>query len=204
MAMFDIRASALRSFADVIRLPSGQKLIVRFVEPEDVESLQAYLHALSRPSHYNRFLGAVRALSGKELDRIVRIGEERRFAVIAELQVDGRPLIVGEARYAFDPTWRQVEFGMSIGEAWRRRGMGSALIANLECRAAASGAVNLFGEALRTNEAMIALARKAGFSLKHAPDDWRLSRFEKKLGSAVNEIPCPGSRRVAAALAAAG
>ncbi|WP_204303047.1 hypothetical protein, partial [Klebsiella pneumoniae] len=84
---------------------------VRFVEPEDAERLQAYFRSLARPSHYNRFLAAVQELPRSELERILKIGEERRFAVLAELNVDGRPAIVGEARYAFDRTMRTVEFG---------------------------------------------------------------------------------------------
>lgn len=202
--MFHFQQSELRAFSDTLHLPDGQPLTVRFVEPEDVERLQGYFRSLSREAHYNRFQGAVQELPKSELDRILRIGEERRFAALVEMSIDGGPLVVGEARYAFDRALRKVEFGMSVGEAWRRIGIGSALLANLACRAAAFGADSLFGEALRTNAAMIALARKAGFSFKQAPDDWRLVRFEKKLGVALGDIPCAGSRRVAAAFAAAG
>jgi RimJ/RimL family protein N-acetyltransferase len=202
--MLHVKPSELRSYADTLRLASGRTLTVRFVEPEDAERLQAYFRSLARPSHYNRFLAAVQELPRSELERILKIGEERRFAVIAELNVDGRPALVGEARYAFDRTMRTVEFGMSISDAWHRLGIGRALMANLECRTAAFGAERMFGEALRSNEPMIALARKMGFSFKNASDDWRLLHFEKQIGRAIEDIPCGGSRRVAAAYAVAG
>ncbi len=202
--MLHVQPSELRTYADIVRLPLGHSLTVRFVEPEDAERLQAYFRSLARTSHYNRFQGAAQELSRSELDRILRVGEERRFAVIAELKVDGRPTIVGEARYAFDRAMQRAEFGLSIGDAWHRLGIGSALLANLECRAAAFGADRLFGEALRTNEAMIALARKAGFSFRSVPGDWRLVRFEKPIAREIEDIPCGGSRRVAMAYAAAG
>lgn len=199
--MIHFQQDELRSFADTVRLPLGHSLTVRFVEPADIERLQAYFRSLTRQSHYNRFQGSVQELPQTELNRILRIGEERRFAVIAEMTIDGRPVIVGEARYAFDHALRKVEFGMSIGNAWHRMGMGSALLANLECRAAAFGTASLFGEALRTNEPMIAFARKAGFGFKHSPDDWRLVRFEKEIGFDLEDIPCAGSRRIATAFA---
>lgn len=202
--MLHVQPSELRSYADAVRLPLGHSLTIRFVEPEDAERLQAYFRSLTRASHYNRFLGAMQELPRSELERILRVGEERHFAVVAELIVDGRPVIVGEARYAFDRTMRRAEFGMSIGDAWHRLGIGSALIGNLECRAAAFGADHLFGEVLRTNEAMVALARKMHFSFKRAPDDWRLLHFEKQIDRAIEQIPCGGSRRVAMAYAAAG
>ena len=200
--MLHVQPSELRTYADVVRLPLGHALTVRFVEPEDAERLQTYFRALARTSRYSRFLGPAQELSQSELERTLHVGEERRFAVIAELNIDGRPAIVGEARYAFDRAMRTVEFGISISDAWHRLGIGTALMANLECRAAAFGADRMFGEALRSNEPMIALARKMGFSFKNASDDWRLLRFEKRIGRAIEDIPCGGSRRAAMAYAA--
>jgi len=72
---------------------------------------------------------------------------------------------------------------------------------NLECRAAAFGARRLYGDTLRSNEAMIALARKSGFALTNNPDDWKLVRVEKQINVAREDIPC-ASWRIAAEQAA--
>ncbi|XUM24108.1 hypothetical protein ACRAVF_13310 [Bradyrhizobium oligotrophicum S58] len=56
---------------------------------------------------------------------------------------------------------------------------------DLEGRALALGGVTLSGDALRTNDVMIALARKAGFTIKPHADDWTLVRFEKGLSGVV-------------------
>lgn len=69
---------------------------------------------------------------------------------------------------------------------------------NLECRAAAFGSVQMFADTLRTNEAMIALARQSGFTLVHHPDDWKLVRFDKEIALAPQEIPCASWRLAAA------
>jgi hypothetical protein len=42
------------------------------------------------------------------------------------------------------------------------------------------GNFGLFGETLKTNEPMKALAQKAGFAFARS-DDWRAIRFEKQL-----------------------
>jgi hypothetical protein len=68
---------------------------------------------------------------------------------------------------------------------------------NLECRAAAFGARRLFGDTLRSNEVMIALARKSGFAFTNNPDDWKLVRFEKHILVAREDIAC-ASWRIAA------
>jgi len=71
------------------------------------------------------------------------------------------------------------------------------LLGNLQCRAAAFGAKRLFGDTLRSNDAMIALARKSGYRFTHSPGDWKLVRFEKHVEVAPQEIPC-ASWRIAA------
>ena len=110
------------------------------------------------------------------------------------MPVNGAETIVGEARYAFDPNTDSFEFGLSVADRWQGHGIGRALLGNLQCRAAAFGATRLFGDTLRSNEAMIALARNTGFEFTHNPDDWKLLRFEKHLELAPQEIPCASWR----------
>ena len=73
----------------------------------------------------------------------------------------------------------------------------SALLKNLECRAAAFGAERLFGDTLRSNDAMLGLARKSGFAFTNSPGDWKLVRFEKHIDSAPQESPCASWRLAA-------
>ena len=102
-----------------------------------------------------------------------------RFSVVATMLVDGHETIVGEARYAFDSDTASIEFGLSIDDRWQGHGIGKALLKNLECRAASFGAERMFGDTLRSNDAMIALARKSGYAFANTPGDWKLVRFQK-------------------------
>ncbi len=190
---------ALGKFTDVVRLRTGEALIVRFVTPHDADVLQSYFRSLSRQSRYNRLMGAASELPPSELDKTLHVGEHNRFAVVAEIKVDGIQTVVGEARYAYDVESQSSEFGLSIGDAWQGRGIGSALLANLECRSAALGARRLVGETFRNNEQMIGLAQKSGYGFLPAPHDWRQVRFEKTLSHAATEIPCENWKHAALA-----
>jgi GNAT superfamily N-acetyltransferase len=86
---------------------------------------------------------------------------------------------------------------VSIGESRQGLGIGSALVRNLECRAAALGAARMFGDTLRSNEVMMGVARKAGFAFIRHPDDWKLVRFEKQIDAVPQQIPCASWRLVA-------
>jgi RimJ/RimL family protein N-acetyltransferase len=195
--MTALRLNDLRQHSDILRLRSGNAVTVRFVEPRDAEALQAYFRGLSTRSRYNRFLGAVTELPADQLDQFIHVGEADRFSVVAEMTIDGAETIVGEARYAFDTDTDSFEFGLSIDDRWQGHGIGAALLRNLECRAAAFGAHRLFGDTLRSNDAMIGLARTSGFKFTHSPGDWKLVRFEKHIATAPQEIPCASWRLAA-------
>jgi GNAT superfamily N-acetyltransferase len=182
---------------DHLRLRDGNTLTVRFVHPDEAERLQRYFRGLSASSRYNRFLGAVSELPTGLLNHFVRAGEYDRFSVIALRMVEGRETIIGEARYSFESPTADFEFGISVDDRWQGQGIGTLLLGNLECRAAALGARRIFGDTLRSNGAMIALARKTGFAFARSPGDWKLVRFEKEIDLAPAEIPCASWRHVA-------
>jgi len=188
--MTTMRFDDLKQYSDVLRARSGETVTVRFVEPRDAEALQNYFRALTTRSRYNRFLGAASELPPSLLDQFIHIGEADRFSVVATLRVDGHEMIVGEARYAFDLYTASIEFGLSIDDRWQGHGIGKALLKNLECRAASFGADRLFGDTLRSNDAMISLARKSGYGFMPSPGDWKLVRFEKPIDVEPRDIPC--------------
>lgn len=190
--------SNLGRYTDVLRLRGGKTLTVRFVEPRDADALLAYFRSLSQRSRYSRLMGAASELPPSELDKALHVGEGNRFAVVAEMKVDGADTLVGEARYSYDAATQNSEFGLSIGDIWQGQGIGRAMLANLECRSAALGALRLFGETLRNNEQMIGLARKLGYVFSAAPSDWRVTRFEKPLHRAA-DIPCESWKQAATA-----
>lgn len=196
--MTALRFDDLRQYSDVLRARSGEAVTVRFVEPRDGEELQNYFRSLSTRSRYNRFLGAMSELPLAVLDRFTHVSAAAGFTVVATMMIEGFETIVGEARYMFHPDSESVEFGVSIDDRWQGRGIGSALLGNLECRAAALGAERVFGDTLRSNSGMIALARKSGYAFTSHPDDWKLVRFEKTISVAPKDIPC-ASWRIAAA-----
>ena len=196
--MTALRLSEHPRHIDHLRLHNGTTLTVRLVAPDDGEALQRYFRNLSVRSRYNRFLGAMSELSASELDRFVHAGENDRFSVIAVMMIEGREIIVGEARYGFEAATANFEFGISIDDRWQGQGIGSALLGNLECRAAALGTNRMFGDTLRSNDVMVTLARKLGFSLLRHPDDWKLVRFEKPIDPMRQDIPCASWKLVAA------
>ena len=188
--MIALQLDDLRQHSDKLRLRTGKSVMVRFVEPRDAAALQGYFRSLSVGSRYNRFLGAMRELPSTLLEHFMHVGEAEQFSAVATMMFDGYETIVGEVRYAFHAETSSIEFGLSIDDRWQGHGIGKALLKNLECRAASFGAERIFGDTLRSNEQMIALARKAGYAFTASPGDWKLVRFEKLIDVEPRDIPC--------------
>ena len=195
--MSTLRLEDLKQYSDVLRTRQGDAINVRFVEPRDTEELQHYFRSLSTRSRYNRFFGALSELPKGLLSEFLDVGARERFSVVATKMVDGFETIVAEARYAFHVETSTLEFGLSVDDRWQGHGIATALLKNLECRAAALGAEHIFGDTLRSNQTMISLARKSGFAFVNHPDDWKLVRFDKEIHVAPKDIPCASWRLAA-------
>ena len=195
--MSTLRLEDLKQYSDVLRTRQGDAINVRFIEPRDTEELQHYFRSLSTGSRYNRFFGALSELPKGLLSEFLDVGARERFTVVATKLVDGFETIVAEARYAFHVESSTLEFGLSVDDRWQGHGIATALLRNLECRAAALGAEHIFGDTLRSNQTMISLARKSGFAFVNHPDDWKLVRFDKEIHLAPKDIPCASWRLAA-------
>jgi RimJ/RimL family protein N-acetyltransferase len=171
----------LQAHLDSFHAENGSAVKVRFVGPRDRNELQSYVRSMSERCRYNRFLSALSELPGWELDRFVDGGRDNRFTIVATTVIEGLETIIGEASYAFDGEVSGVECGLSIGDRWQELGIGTALLGNIESRAALMGAGCVFGDILRSNKFMIRLANKCGYALVGSPVDWRLVRCEKAI-----------------------
>lgn len=169
--------------------PAPGELILRPVEPADGPTLQAYVRGLSPASRYARFFGAASELPPGELARAISANDRDRVTLLLALRTEERETIVGEARLALSCEERSGEFGMSLGEDWRNRGLGSALLRKVEERAESDGIETLYADTLRSNESMIGLARARGYRIAAGLEP-RALRLAKRLDAATAESPC--------------
>src|SRR6266545_4607579 len=155
---------------DVVRLAGGQRVVVRPVLPQDEDLTKAFFRNLSAPARYNRFMTSMRELPSELSRRFTQIDYADHLALVAEVFVDGRETVIAEARYVRRPDSLDAEFAVSVAEPWQGKRLASQLLGKLACRAAAGGVRRMMGETLATNAKMIALARKAGFTIAPSPD----------------------------------
>jgi GNAT superfamily N-acetyltransferase len=161
-------------------LPTHAEVCCRLAAPSDIERVDAYFRSLSPDSRYNRFLGAMSRLPSSVLEHVVRPAQATQFTVLATASSADAEIVIGEARYVVEPGSPDAEFAVSVGDDWRRVGVGRRLLQAVENYARCAGTPALYGETLRTNQRLCALAAASGFE-PGSGSEWHLIRFRKAL-----------------------
>ncbi len=180
---------SIRVHAPRSRGASDAELYLRPVHSDDGDALQDYVRRMSLESRIARFFGPLRELPPMELARAIGANDRDRLTLLLVRQSAESETIIGEARVALSCAAREGEFGMSLADDFRGRGLGSLLLGLIEERAASDGIGTLFGDTLVTNESMIGLARARGYRLSRGLEA-RTLRMTKQLTGVSPDLPC--------------
>jgi ribosomal protein S18 acetylase RimI-like enzyme len=135
----------------VLEPRGGPLLLVRPLRDGDVGTIEALFARLSEASRRSRFNGPKPFLGEEEL-RLLATIDATRHALVAYVDRDPRPVAI--ARLVRDG--RRAEIAFAVADAYQRRGIGSALTAELLADARAAGVAEV--EALVSSDNPAALA----------------------------------------------
>jgi acetyltransferase len=178
---------------DVVRLAGGKRVVIRPVLPQDADLTSDFFGNLPAIARYERFMSPMRNLSPDLVKRFTDIDYTSHLALVAEVFEEGREIVVAEARYVRvtnDPS--VAEFAVSVADQWQGMGLASHLLSKLLHRASADGVRRMTGETLATNDKMLHLARKAGFTARRSPDARGVMLLEKMVAPGEPATPCGG------------
>lgn len=167
-----------------LRLADGAVVRVRAIRPGDSDRLAGYLKNLSAESRRNRMLGAMSELPRPLLERMSRMTGVGGLTLVAFAAAECGISMIAETMQIDTPNHACLEVAISVADPWQRRGLGTLLLRNVERRARQAGVRRLFGDVLRTNHAMKALARKQGFAIQRHLADPTMVTIVKDLASA--------------------
>ncbi len=168
-------------------LEDGRVVTIRPILPQDDVMAQDFVRGLSMESRYNRFLVGLAELSAPQISYLTDIDYIHHLALVAETQVYGRPLLVGDARFVADARpdamANSADFAIAVADDWQASGIGSRLLRNLESAARAAGIACLTGDVLGSNRKALDFMRQRGFSASTNREEPRLMRVEKPLAT---------------------
>jgi acetyltransferase len=151
---------------DVWHTRNGARVLVRPVHPQDAALARAFVRGLSPASRYNRFHQPLAELTPEMARWATHVDHQRHVALIAEVFEDGAEREIGVARYVLPAAADAAEVAVVVADGWQRQGLATRLLRGLIQVAAHRGVAWLEGDVLRDNAAMLALARRVGFSAR--------------------------------------
>lgn len=160
-----------RDYAATEILRDGRTAVIRALRPEDRDDLLAAVGRTSDQSLYRRFFTFKHGFTDREVDFYVNVDFVSHVALVAVLEEDGRPVIVGGARYIVAQPG-QAEVAFAVDDAHQGKGIGAALLRHLVALARQGGLTELIADVLPDNTAMLKVFGTSGLgiTMRHEPD----------------------------------
>ncbi|WP_114948139.1 GNAT family N-acetyltransferase [Microvirga calopogonii] len=146
-------------------LRSGLAIEIRALRPEDRAGLLAAVGRTSDQSLYRRFFAFKRSFTDQEIDFYLNVDFAGHVALVALLDEEGRPVIVGGCRYIVVQPG-QAEVAFAVDDAHQGQGVGTALMRHLAAIARSGGLKELIADVLPGNTAMLKIFRASGLGIK--------------------------------------
>jgi GNAT superfamily N-acetyltransferase len=134
--------------------PAVSDMVIRPIQPDDVDQLRSLFWRLSPESRYFRFLGPVNKPNESCLHHLAKVDHRDRDALVASMN----DRVVGVARYdrnADDP--RSAEVAIVVDDAWHRHGIATVLLRNLGTVATERGVEHFTATVAAENRAVATL-----------------------------------------------
>ncbi len=157
---------------------------IRQMKTDDKDLLKQFFNGLSDRSRFSRFMTPISEISSSLLRILSNVDTPSHFAYLATVKSGARTKMVGEARFVTsERNPRLAEFAVAVADDWQGKGLASKLMHMIEDTARTQGVSIIVGTALRSNTAMIELARHLGYQLKPDPSEARAVRLVKQIAA---------------------
>ncbi len=165
------------NYQKVVELNNGQKVKLRPIRPEDEPLESALFKSLSKETIYFRFFGYIPEPDHTTLSRFTHIDYDREMAIVAEIDSETDPKIIGVVRIIADPWNETAEYAIVLADAWQGQGLGKLLTEFILEIARDRGILKLVADVLATNEGMLHLFKKWGFKFERTDaTEWHVEK----------------------------
>ena len=157
-----------RDWQDTFQLRDGTWLHLRPITGLDDDKMQRLFGRLSQKTIYLRFMGVIRRMSSRQIERFTHLDFSNEMAIVATLPDPDEPegeRLVAVGRYVRQDNPGRAEVAFTVEDAYQGQGLGSRLLEALIPFALAQGITTFTAEILVENTRMMEVLRKRGFRL---------------------------------------
>jgi GNAT superfamily N-acetyltransferase len=152
------------SYSAIESLRHGRQVEIRALAPDDRPDFLAAVDRTSPRSLYRRFFSVRQDFAEQEVDFFLNVDFVNHVALVAVIEEDGRPVIVGAGRYIVVGPGR-AEVAFAVVDAYQGQGIGAALMRHLAVVARYAGLTELVADVLPDNLPMLKVFEKSGLDI---------------------------------------
>ena len=146
----------------------GTPVLLRPMKPEDEPLVSDFLGKCSEDTLYFRYFKLIKRWTHEMLIRFTQNDYDRELGLMAIGQPPGPEVMMGVSRLVMDANRESAEFAVIIADPWQGKGLGPKLLERVISIAREQGVKVLWGEVLATNQPMLEMVKRLGFSTEAA------------------------------------
>jgi GNAT superfamily N-acetyltransferase len=173
--------------AEPVVTPTGLRLLIRPIGPEDKPLIADGFEKLSARSRYRRFFQPLARLADRDLAYLTEIDHHDHEALAALDAESGQ--LIAVARYVRSGEPGYAEVSVVVGDPWQRRGVATALLERLVERARGAGITHFVALVMDENFEALKLFEN------RAPEQPPPRRSQSGHLELLMELPGPGRVR---------
>jgi len=132
----------------------------RAIKPSDEEAMRRLFYRFSDESVYYRYFSPVKTMPHSKMQEYVNVDCNRIVSIVAAVGRAGEEHIIGEARFAKNPTGHYADMGFIVDEDYKGLGIGFHLYGMLIRLAKERGFKGFTADVLASNKAMMRVFEK--------------------------------------------
>lgn len=144
-------------------LKNGVPVTLRPIRPEDEPQWQDLLQSASPESIRFRFRSLFKHVTHEMASRHCYIDYEREISIVGEIELQGRPCLIGVGGLSAEAEDNTAEFAVLVTDAWQGKGLGGMLLDYCLEIAGNWGVKRIIAETDPQNRKMLTSFRKRGF-----------------------------------------
>jgi RimJ/RimL family protein N-acetyltransferase len=159
-----LKGSEAANYLALETLRDGRRAEIRALRPDDRSGLTAAVARSSAQSLYRRFFAVKRHFTEPEIEFFLNVDFVDHVALVAVTKENGRPVVIGGARYVLVQPGK-AEAAFALIDEYQGHGIGAALLRHLAAIARNAGLEELIAEVLPDNVPMLKVFEKSGFPM---------------------------------------
>ncbi|MHA1229154.1 MAG: GNAT family N-acetyltransferase [Candidatus Helarchaeota archaeon] len=149
-----------------IKLKNGLEVLIREIREDDAEKLIEMFEHLSDETKYTRFMKFRKTIMIEDLKPFLKSSKEN-FAIVAELERDGKKIIIADGRYYLDDPPDRANVAIVVRDDFQRQGLAHQMLSILIDVARENNIKYFHGEILLENSKMLNFIKKTGYEYEH-------------------------------------